>query len=555
MAPSRLPPWTDLARWAGAAIAALVIALSLGAMLRGALPGAPMAGPELVDARRLQGPSFVLPIDCRLPPPPDAHVLRIDAPPEGWPFYQLSVLVLDAPRGRVWIRVGVEHRCGEAGDARSTDARYRSGVGAMFDPGAGSTAPIEVTIAGRIDPGWPPSVRYGDPAAVQREDTLRFAVRVSGLSIVLAMLFSSVLAFASIRDRVFALFALLLVTVLLWAALRSGIAGWPRPWLPTGATADAALVLLPLVMAGGLWPLVDRFCHFDRALAGAHRWRFAPILPAALLGLAWLAWPEGREGVTTAMRWLIAGIALTSGLQATWLLWRGEQAPIPLLIALLPMIAIAATHGGRGDGGAAAWASEGFLMAGAWFAVVMTVGLSLRIRGLRRQRDRMRELAERDPLTALANRRAGEAMLRRLHAEALAQGRPLAVVFADLDRFKVINDAHGHDVGDAVLTEVASRLQAGLRQGDLVARHGGEEFVLMLPSSDGPAALALAERLRAAIAAAPVASAAGALPITASFGVAVLDPARPVAVKELLRRADQAMYRAKHEGRDRVVLA
>jgi diguanylate cyclase (GGDEF)-like protein len=537
------------------AAAALVIALSLGVMLRSALLAPRVAESQLLDARRLQGPSFVRPLDCRAPAPPDAYVMRIDAPPEGWPFYELSVLVLDAPRGRVWIRVGVEQRCGEAGDARSTDARYRSGVGAMFDPGAGSTAPIEVMIGGRIDPGWPPSVRYGDPAAVQREDTARFAVRASGLSIVLAMLFSSILAFASVRDRVFALFALLLVTVLLWAALRSGIAGWPRPWLPTGSAADAALVLLPLVMAGGLWPLVDRFCHFDRALPAAHRWRFAPIVPVALLGLAWLAWPDGRELVANAMRWLIAMVALASALQATWLLWRGEQAPIPLLIALLPMIAIAAVHGGRGEGDAAAWASEAFLMAGAWFAVVMTVGLSLRIRGLRRQRDRMRELAERDPLTSLSNRRAGEVVLRRMHAEAQAHRRPMAVVFVDLDRFKVINDAHGHDVGDAVLVEVAARLQAGLRQGDMVARLGGEEFVLLLPDSDATAAEALSERLRAAIAAAPVESGAGPLAITASFGVAVLDPARPVGVKELLKRADEAMYRAKREGRDRVALA
>ena len=555
MGPSRLPPWTEFARWAGVAVAALVIALSLGVMLRSALLAPPVAESQLLDARRLQGPSFVRPLDCRAPPPPDAYAMRIDAPPEGWPFYELSVLVLDAPRGRVWIRVGVEQRCGEAGDARSTDARYRSGVGAMFDPGAGSTAPIEVVIGGRIDPGWPPSVRYGDPAAVQREDTARFALRVGGLSIVLAMLFSSILAFASVRDRVFALFALLLVTVLLWAALRSGIAGWPRPWLPAGTPADAALVLLPLVMVGGLWPLVDRFCHFDRALPGAHRWRFAPILPATLLGLAWLAWPEGRDLVANAMRWLIAMVALTSALQATWLLWRGEQAPIPLLIALLPMIAIAAVHGGRGEGDAVAWASEAFLMAGAWFAVVMTVGLSLRIRGLRRQRDLMRELAERDPLTSLSNRRAGEVVLRRMHAEAQAHRRPMAVVFVDLDRFKVINDAHGHDVGDAVLVEVAARLQAGLRQGDMVARLGGEEFVLLLPDSDATAAEALSERLRAAIAAAPVESSAGPLAITASFGVAVLDPARPVGVKELLKRADEAMYRAKREGRDRVALA
>ena len=186
----------------------------------------------------------------------------------------------------------------------------------------------------------------------------------------------------------------------------------------------------------------------------------------------------------------------------------------------------------------------------------MTVALSQRIGGLRRQRDRLRALAERDPLTGLPNRRALAEVLPRRIDEARAQGRPLSVVFADLDRFKAINDRYGHAVGDEVLVEAARRLGEHLRGGEMAARHGGEEFVLLLPGADAERALAAAERIRAAMSEAPVETRAGPLPVTASFGVATLRSADVDARGDgLLARADAAMYRAKQAGRNRVLAA
>ena len=154
-----------------------------------------------------------------------------------------------------------------------------------------------------------------------------------------------------------------------------------------------------------------------------------------------------------------------------------------------------------------------------------------------------------DVLTGVVNRRRLDDELQRLIAQALRYGQSLSVVLVDLDRFKEVNDTHGHDIGDRVLVEVADRLTATVRDADLVGRWGGEEFLLLAPHTDHPAACALAERCREAISrpSMPV----GDVTMTASFGVATLGPDDDA--RSLMRRADLALYTAKSEGRDRVV--
>jgi diguanylate cyclase (GGDEF)-like protein len=158
--------------------------------------------------------------------------------------------------------------------------------------------------------------------------------------------------------------------------------------------------------------------------------------------------------------------------------------------------------------------------------------------------------SRRDPLTGLANRRAFEEELAREVARAVRAGAPLAVVALDVDRFKAVNDRHGHAAGDAVLRELAARACAGVRAGDLAARIGGEEFALLLPGAALPDALELAERVRAAIAAASVDVGGTPLAVTVSLGCAALAPGEPPAA--LLARADARLYEAKRDGRNRV---
>lgn len=166
--------------------------------------------------------------------------------------------------------------------------------------------------------------------------------------------------------------------------------------------------------------------------------------------------------------------------------------------------------------------------------------------------ERLRKLSETDPLTGLLNRRAFLGTAERQVAYARRYDRTLAVVVADIDHFKQVNDTHGHAAGDAVIRDIALRLQTAARDTDLVARFGGEEFVVLLMESDVTAAVSYAERTRALIAASPVVAESGAqVRVTVSLGCTVLS-ASDRDVQDAIDRADDALYGAKAAGRNRV---
>jgi two-component system cell cycle response regulator len=169
-----------------------------------------------------------------------------------------------------------------------------------------------------------------------------------------------------------------------------------------------------------------------------------------------------------------------------------------------------------------------------------------------RHLERLAGLARKDPLTGLPNRRALEEELPRALARALRAGEPLSVVVLDVDRFKEVNDRHGHAAGDAVLAAVAGRAAAALRGSDVIARFGGEEFAVVLPGADLARAAEAAERIREAVAAEAVTAGGAALSVTVSLGCATLLPDERDA-RALLARADARLYEAKRAGRNRVV--
>jgi diguanylate cyclase (GGDEF)-like protein len=167
-----------------------------------------------------------------------------------------------------------------------------------------------------------------------------------------------------------------------------------------------------------------------------------------------------------------------------------------------------------------------------------------------------RDRALHDPLTGLYNLRHFRQQLSRQLVFAIRQKTPLSLIILDLDHFKRVNDRYGHAVGDEVLVGVARALEEHQRSGDIPARIGGEEFALLLPFADEPAAAAAAERLRQAIADVEF-SVPGdtAFRVTASFGVACRLPGDGESSVDLLEKADRAMYAAKTRGRNRVVSA
>jgi diguanylate cyclase (GGDEF)-like protein len=165
---------------------------------------------------------------------------------------------------------------------------------------------------------------------------------------------------------------------------------------------------------------------------------------------------------------------------------------------------------------------------------------------------RLRALARTDELTRVRNRRGLRVALSREFRRAERYGGALTVMAFDVDRFKAVNDAHGHLVGDRVLYAVAQALKRGVREVDVVGRVGGEEFVVVAPETAGREAMALAERLRREVAERVVTTPDG-LPIrvTVSCGVATLPEHATCSADELLALADAALYRAKATGRDR----
>lgn len=166
------------------------------------------------------------------------------------------------------------------------------------------------------------------------------------------------------------------------------------------------------------------------------------------------------------------------------------------------------------------------------------------------------EMAITDSLTGLHNRRYLERQLGILLKQATARDRPLSVLVLDIDHFKSINDTHGHVAGDEVLREFARRVRKTVRNIDLACRMGGEEFVVVMPDTDAALALLVAERLRQKIAGDRFALAEGecGVPVTVSIGIASLASADETA-EGLIRRADEAVYRSKRSGRNRVSAA
>lgn len=168
-------------------------------------------------------------------------------------------------------------------------------------------------------------------------------------------------------------------------------------------------------------------------------------------------------------------------------------------------------------------------------------------------REAMRDQATRDSLTTVWNRAAVMDILQRELIRSSREGLPLSLMMADLDHFKRINDSLGHQTGDAVLQEVARRIQSVLRPYDALGRYGGEEFLLIVPGCDITMAWSLAEKVRESVVSTPVLTSAGPIPVTLTLGVANF--AEHSNLESLLRSADDALYRGKKAGRNRSELA
>ncbi len=238
------------------------------------------------------------------------------------------------------------------------------------------------------------------------------------------------------------------------------------------------------------------------------------------------------------------GMALVQGMVAFFFLFHA----IPLMVrAILPLV------------GAAPFST---LFEPGLFQSMVSIGIIVSYVGFgfgaaamthRRLHLHLSHLATHDLLTGTLNRHAIEENAARERARARRQGYPLSLLMLDIDHFKHVNDAYGHEAGDAVLRAFAGVVRVSLRRDDILGRYGGEEFVALLPMADRAEALAVAERIRAAVAATPVAYANRTIGVTVSIGTALFADGEG-AWEAAIRAADDALYRAKREGRNRVAV-
>ncbi len=163
------------------------------------------------------------------------------------------------------------------------------------------------------------------------------------------------------------------------------------------------------------------------------------------------------------------------------------------------------------------------------------------------------EMVVSDPLTGLGNRRFFDRAIHPLFDALETQDEPFSIMVFDIDYFKRVNDILGHDMGDQILKEVATRLVTNMRAVDIVSRYGGEEFMIAMPATDQDAALQAADRIRALIAGTPIYVDGQALHITTSAGVAQV--IKGEVLRDVFKRADDALYKAKQAGRNQVLPA
>jgi diguanylate cyclase (GGDEF)-like protein len=209
----------------------------------------------------------------------------------------------------------------------------------------------------------------------------------------------------------------------------------------------------------------------------------------------------------------------------------------------LATLSLSAAFSGRFDNAVDIWS---FVTTG---VLVALFGLIFATR-TEMQRRQLDDIASRDPLTQAGNRRALRQILELVERDQDKRGEPASVVLLDLDHFKSVNDAYGHKEGDRILVNFVDIVTARLRDGDTLFRLGGEEFVVVLPATELDSAMSVADQLRAHVAE-QLEGPGG--PVTVSMGVAELEAGE--ALREWLSRADEALYRAKHRGRNRVEAA
>jgi diguanylate cyclase (GGDEF)-like protein len=342
-----------------------------------------------------------------------------------------------------------------------------------------------------------------------------------------------------------------------------GYTDWARASLGSAGVfaRNALMVLAALLLRRGL------LCFFHQPLRDREQ---VGVYAAYLLALAWLgSGADATQGRTVALSLVIAWVAWRCGMELLTHVGAeyGHRVARTMALPVVAMGALLFTRAAlavlKPQSSAMSMNDNGsfnLVMLLSLVVLLMLFHFALGYLVTLRLVGKLQHLSRHDALTGLFNRRAFEDRLAQEVAANRRTALPLGLLMVDIDHFKAINDRHGHHGGDEALRAVAERLRQAARTSDVVGRLGGEEFSVLLPATDAAGIRQAAERLRLAVAtqalqlsADPTGAPAPALAVTVSVGASMLLPTETDG-QDLLRRADQALYRAKAEGRNRVVV-
>lgn len=473
-----------------------------------------------------------------------------------WPTGPLVLLVNDS--GMQWLTLQMPS--GKLSRTRMLNRHPLAEIGYgdvawLLDSVPAAGEPIRLTVDATDVTPASIRVRLVDLTSYLRDNGLWMAYVSACLAVMAAMALIALVFALFLRDMTFVWYAVYLVAYGWILAMQTGFLAAPLglSFASQGAPPSGRIALVLAVVSAVLF--LDRFASLVQYAPRFRRVLMmfaAAMVVAALLGL--LPWADAR-GVGRALvnPLLVIGGPLLLLIVALWSGMRGSKYAWVFVLGWTPLLTATVLSSLQGEGAPLHWYwwDEVQLAAGAFEALVLSIGLAQRAADTRKAHAQALRLAEIDPLTGLLNRRGWDNRMAVLERD--GQAATLAMIFLDIDYFKSLNDERGHAAGDQILQIIASLMREELRDLDVLARMGGEEMVAALPGCSIRVALFIAERLRQRIEQRFVDDTALSgirHPLTASFGVAQRLPLE--SLSQLMRRADQAMYAAKAQGRNRV---
>lgn len=408
-----------------------------------------------------------------------------------------------------------------------------------FEPIATIAAPVSFIVQNRIE--------------YERDDASWLAFASACFAVMLAMGLMALCFAILLHDPTFAWYAGYILCYMLIQSVQTGYLFHPlgAEFLVESAMTLATFAVGLSVAFAALF--MARFCELRRYAP----WLRPPVIALAVgMPLILLLRNSHIDVLEHTAQVLINPLlilgALLLLLAAIVAVARGSRHAWFFLLGWTPLLVLTALCSSQ-IGGALPhilWLNDASLAAGAFEAIILSLGLADRALNVRRDRDMVRVLADNDALTNILNRRAWTEGVREIFAT--APGQPLALLFLDLDNFKTLNDKQGHAAGDRALVAVAAALRQELRPADLLGRYGGEEFVAMLYGIDQALAMQVATRLCRRVHRLEIPVDGENRALSVSIGVAMRSPGDTV--ESIVERADQAMYGAKVNGRNRVQL-